>query len=491
MREPTKVETAAFSRRDYALLCLGYGAFLSYFPIGPIGTAALTQVASNWQTIVVARVLFLLATVTVILMWKAHGHDDFMHRPSLLLGSLAVALVGFAALYAGDVAIPSDLAACVFALLLGIATATPKVGWYEGFFAVYRARGRCACVIAIAACFFVAPLFTPLTYVMGYGRLPAFLCVAAMLVLSWACMALMARSSAFGCADELVRPRRTAFRASVYTRAVVLSFGVAWSFSFNVAAGLGYGGGPAHGSTWSVMLAGIVVCAGIIVLFGRFGSLGKMRFGLLLRWVIVLVGSIWALMPTIVEYAPVFSCFMCSMAYLLQNVVMILFIMEVCEEYGATVCAVTSTHYGAFILAACAGSLLYWLLVEVADSWTAHSLMSAVALIASLSVIPLLPSRGSSAGIFSRDELPEDEGRDERVDRGKRAVVADFDLTAREAEVLDYLVEGYSRNDIASALSVSPWTVKNHVTSIYGKLGVHSVKELMELVEKGPGGVVC
>lgn len=46
------------------------------------------------------------------------------------------------------------------------------------------------------------------------------------------------------------------------------------------------------------------------------------------------------------------------------------------------------------------------------------------------------------------------------------------DLTERELEVLELLVEGLSNSKIAGRLGVSPNTVKNHLRSIYSKLDV-------------------
>jgi len=45
-------------------------------------------------------------------------------------------------------------------------------------------------------------------------------------------------------------------------------------------------------------------------------------------------------------------------------------------------------------------------------------------------------------------------------------------LSEREREVLDLLVTGKRTSEIAAALFVSPKTVSNQLTSIYGKLGV-------------------
>jgi two-component system NarL family response regulator len=45
-------------------------------------------------------------------------------------------------------------------------------------------------------------------------------------------------------------------------------------------------------------------------------------------------------------------------------------------------------------------------------------------------------------------------------------------LTARETEILALMARGQSNTEIAGALGISERTVKNHVASIFGKLGV-------------------
>ena len=46
------------------------------------------------------------------------------------------------------------------------------------------------------------------------------------------------------------------------------------------------------------------------------------------------------------------------------------------------------------------------------------------------------------------------------------------ELTGREQEVLEMLGDGISNTDIAGRLSLSPSTVRHHVHSIVGKLGL-------------------
>lgn len=63
-----------------------------------------------------------------------------------------------------------------------------------------------------------------------------------------------------------------------------------------------------------------------------------------------------------------------------------------------------------------------------------------------------------------------------------------YGLSKREAEVLRYLSTGRTRAYIAEALFISESTVASHSKRIYQKLGVHSKRELMELVDSADLG---
>ena len=47
-------------------------------------------------------------------------------------------------------------------------------------------------------------------------------------------------------------------------------------------------------------------------------------------------------------------------------------------------------------------------------------------------------------------------------------------LTVREREILDLVAGGANNLDIATRLFISEKTVRNHLTAIFGKLGVSS-----------------
>jgi len=58
-------------------------------------------------------------------------------------------------------------------------------------------------------------------------------------------------------------------------------------------------------------------------------------------------------------------------------------------------------------------------------------------------------------------------------------------LTSREWAVLTRLLDGQRVSAIAADLYVSQSTVRNHLSSIYAKLGVHSQVDLVRLVRRG------
>jgi len=67
------------------------------------------------------------------------------------------------------------------------------------------------------------------------------------------------------------------------------------------------------------------------------------------------------------------------------------------------------------------------------------------------------------------------------VQAASQDVAPVVDLTEREHEVLLLMVEGLNNTQIAARLTVSPSTIKSHVSSILAKLGVASRTEAVAL----------
>ena len=131
---------------------------------------------------------------------------------------------------------------------------------------------------------------------------------------------------------------------------------------------------------------------------------------------------------------------------------------------------------------------------------TAYSLIVVVELVLVLVLCPLIAylclrraerpaGEGASAAGGEADDVagtPSARPLDEREAhrRALENVIFAYGLSSREADVLFLLDEGWRAGTIAEKLVLSPSTVKNHMNSIYGKLGVHSQDELRQLVEQ-------
>lgn len=78
------------------------------------------------------------------------------------------------------------------------------------------------------------------------------------------------------------------------------------------------------------------------------------------------------------------------------------------------------------------------------------------------------------------------------MEEGNRTPLAIPDLThlgvsARESEVLALAVSGFTNNEVAEVLGVSPATVKKHLENSYAKLGIRGRSEAAAIVLGGSG----
>jgi DNA-binding CsgD family transcriptional regulator len=60
------------------------------------------------------------------------------------------------------------------------------------------------------------------------------------------------------------------------------------------------------------------------------------------------------------------------------------------------------------------------------------------------------------------------------ADAAVKILVEHLDLTPRQAEVLHWVAEGKTNQEISIITACSFFTVKNHLKSIFDRLGVHS-----------------
>lgn len=303
-----------------------------------------------------------------------------------------------------------------------------------------------------------------------------------------ACQVMLARSVDFmgPCAHAWHRSTRR-YRLTPYSSAVIASLGVTVGITgaFRVYT---YTGTLPSSSYWTAAVAPIVACCAILALAVRHPRSSGMRFGLIVRLLIAGVGFTLALLPYLYETAPQTALACVRIIFVLQVVVITLFSIEVSYTDSRELVAVMPVNYAAYSAFACLGALAFWLAQRFVGGHAAWDLIAATAVLATVVVIPLLPAASSDAVAFTLRELPENENRERRAASITTSIASAHGLSEREEEVLGLLVAGFSRQEIAERLTLSSWTVKDHIGNVYRKTSVHSYQELMALVQRAEQG---
>ena len=380
----------------------------------------------------------------------------------------------------GAMGIP-DVGIVAGSILLGASSALPFLNIFKTLASIRRNRGQSFCLILLACCSLVSVAVMPLGTIVASGGIPAALtmeCLAGLFLIG---------SVAIHRRPAQQNTRQNTSVTYHLSRTVVTTtscLGFVWAMSFSVAASCGFGEGHLNDGTWGIVLAGIIANIAMIALATRAREELFGRFGLLLRVVICAIGTMWGFVPLFSEAHPMFVCFASAASYLLVNTIMILLILELAEQLCIDVQAVAARNFVPFIIAACIATIVFGTFSSPAFPDTPVMPTASVCIAVLFMSVPFLPSLMSHATDFAQGELPENEGLNSRISTRKTALIASCQLSAREAQIMDMLVDGLTREEIARELSLSPHTVKNHVTSLYKKTGTHSSRELIaQLIE--------
>jgi len=58
-------------------------------------------------------------------------------------------------------------------------------------------------------------------------------------------------------------------------------------------------------------------------------------------------------------------------------------------------------------------------------------------------------------------------------------------LTTRERQIVDHIVDGLTHKEIARSLAISPATVRNHTQAVLTKLGARNKAALIKIIHAG------
>lgn len=209
-----------------------------------------------------------------------------------------------------------------------------------------------------------------------------------------------------------------------------------------------------------------------------------MKFGFAIRLSIVACGAVLAALPLLYVEFPQLLYPACNLAMIAGEILLVLFTIDICIEEGRSVGPVFALNYVVFMGASCLSTVLFYAAHELIGGLTAWLVVSLAAVWLVLAAVPSIPSRSSDAAALMSRTLPENEGYEANIAMRRDRMVRRYSLTDGEALVLEGLMQGKKREEIARDLLLSPWTIKARTSSIYKKCGVGSFKELLQLVSK-------
>jgi two-component system response regulator DesR len=129
--------------------------------------------------------------------------------------------------------------------------------------------------------------------------------------------------------------------------------------------------------------------------------------------------------------------------------------------------------------------------VEICRRLREQAPATRVLLISGAGQISPSAARAVGASGFVRKEWPAREiGEAVRMVGRGMTVFGDVDepparrLSVREREVLELLASGATNREIAEALYLSPWTVKEYTSGLYRKLGVRSRAQSVQRAQR-------
>ncbi len=85
----------------------------------------------------------------------------------------------------------------------------------------------------------------------------------------------------------------------------------------------------------------------------------------------------------------------------------------------------------------------------------------------------------NAAALLANDNNSTDDAEDEQAEKNIRESGVYGEMTEREREIASLIVDGFSNKQIADKLYISEGTVKNYISKIYDKTGIHDRVKLV------------
>lgn len=466
------------------LLCVGFGCLLSTYSGAPLESEFL----SGWQDALLLQAVF---QTSIALGCLALGALARMRALTInpLASAVAYAVIAILCLVSEGalmhVTASSSLviAACVLSLIFGLVSALPLLFWYDRLLEVRRTQGKKHCIVLLALSELVSvSVYALLTLLLPKEDPVSFSAMIGLVALAATCQGIASlHSPKLAAAAPAPLPTKEGYRLTAYSASMIVCLGAAWGLTCSMFHFVERTRVPEVSPVAALTMAvAALIC---IVLLARLFA-GR-QFGALIRLSIGMSGVILTAFPLLYAISPQAFYPFGHFLLVLLEVSIVFFSIDICFERGLRVSAVMPANYALFLLTSCAMTVAFWLSQIFLGEQAGLEFVALLGAVTVAAVIAFLPSRESSAVAFTLDTLPENASFESNLAQRRNGLVAKYNLSDREAEVLELLFRGMTRQQIADELHLSPWTIKDRVGAIYEKTGVHSYKELTRLLEDG------
>ena len=473
--------------RGMAVGCVGYGLFLCWMWVVYFSNSAVLRADMGVEHVALFRIVMLVAAAIALPAFGSMERSFVTKRGVVVSGVLSVMLCPLASLAA--LAFPCTCVqacalpcGCASLVVHAVAWALSGVGYalfavYWAWFLVALAGSRrhalvvASAMVVSAVAFFVAALFLPRVSLAVHALLPA----ASIACSVYAHRALVRNTASLAVKSE---PPETmsGVAARLSKKALMLTWfsGVSLGFCGYVVAC-----GPLAAGAGDTLLSALILATSFVLyaVVRKTGSFPLSRF-------------MWLYVP-VVSFCLVPMCLLGPMgrvvcagvliavltAYSFADLDMLVLDMKTIAPHVTKVMA--RGRLGNIV-----GMIVGWLaagtvgaLAPGDDSWFMRECLVLVLVLILASAVIFRDSGFRDAPAMV--ERPASDYYEAQCAKFARA----YGLTQRQRDVLPLLGRGRTAATIQEKLFISESTAKTHIYNIYQKVGIHTQRELMELLD--------
>lgn len=217
----------------------------------------------------------------------------------------------------------------------------------------------------------------------------------------------------------------------------------------------------------------------LLIVIGIAFVISRRRLNIfkMLPWFIVLIIMALALFEADPSYG--FAAFFLALTVISTLEVVLVMYFGILTSKGYISAALAFGFAGAFVRMGIAlgntQALVYEYSPALFGEYTSETILTYVVV---LSAVIILLVRQE----YAIAKLTSEPAKETDLERRCVEIAQEFKLSAREAEILMLIARGFTTDNIAKQLVISPYTVNTHIRHTYEKVGIHKRSELIAYI---------